>query len=105
MGTELFSQKFTFPCWFYYLVVSYFTRYLEKPFLRWHQFALVIIETVIPHVPIRSNVMLWDPKSNTAQITSFTPYLQIECSQGLTIAQIWDEKLAGAPRVFLFIVL
>lgn len=105
MGTEWFSPKFTFPNWFYYLVVSYFTYYLEKPVLRWHQFALVIIETVTLHVPIRSNVMLWDPKSNIVQITSFIPYWQIECSKGLTISQIWHEKLAGARRVFLFVVL
>lgn len=105
MGTELSSQKFTFPYWFYYSVVSCFTHCLEKPFLRWHQFAFVFVKTVTPHVPIKSNVMLWDPKSNTVQITSFIPYLQTERSQGLTISQIRDEKLAGAPRVFLFIVL
>lgn len=68
------------------------------------QFALIIIKTVTLHVPIISNVMLCDPKSNIEQV-SFIPCLQIECSQGLIISEIWDEKLAGAPRVFLFIVL
>lgn len=88
MGTEWFSPKFTFPNWFYYSVVSYFTHYLGKPVLRWHQFALVIIKTVTLHVPIRSNVMLWDPKSSTVQITSFIPYWQIECSKGFTISDM-----------------
>lgn len=106
MGTELFSQKFTFQYWFYYLKGSHLTHYLEELFLSWHQFAPVIIKTVTPHRSIISSGMLWDPKSNIVQITSFIPYLQTECSQdGLTMAQIWSEKLADTPRVFLFIVL
>lgn len=59
------------------LLGSFVFHTLEKPFLWWHHFALVIIKTVTLHVPIRSNVMLWDPKSNTVQITSFISYLQI----------------------------
>lgn len=70
-GYRLFSQKFTFLYWFYSLVVSYYIYYLDKPFSQWYCFALVITKTMTSHVAIISNVMTWDAKSNTVQITSF----------------------------------
>lgn len=33
MGTELFSQKFIFPYWFYYSLVSYFTLFRRTIFM------------------------------------------------------------------------
>lgn len=102
-GYRLFSQKFTFLYWFYSLVVSYYIYYLEKPFSQWHCFALVITKTVTPHVPYHEQCDDLGCKVQYSTNNKFYPYLQIECSQGLTILR-YGVKSWQAHQSFLYLL-